>query len=127
MSSTAKDITKVSRRRAFSKADRTTLAAFVGIPLFFHLLLVWIPAVLTILLSFTYWSGISISRIKWAGLANYKNIFFDTPAFWEGLQNNTIWLLWFAGIATPLGILLAYQIDRQIRGHKFYETATTCL
>ena len=50
MSSTAKDINKVSRRRAFSKADRTTLGAFVGIPLFFHLLIVWIPAVLTILL-----------------------------------------------------------------------------
>ena len=94
MSSTAKDINKVSRRRAFSKADRTTLGAFVGIPLFFHLLLVWIPAVLTILLSFTYWSGISISRIKWAGLANYQNIFFDTPAFWEGLKNNIIWLGW---------------------------------
>jgi len=51
MSSTATDINKVSRRRAFSKTDRTTLSAFVGIPLFFHLLLVWIPALLTILLS----------------------------------------------------------------------------
>lgn len=123
MNSTAMGSKKAHRRRAFSQADRTTLTAFVGIPLFFHLLLVWIPAFLTILLSFTYWSGISVSRIKWAGLANYKNIIFDTPAFWEALQNNTIWLLWFAGIATPLGILLAYQIDRQIRGHKFYETA----
>ena len=123
MTSTAKDSTQVSRRRAFSKADRTTLGAFVGIPLFFHLLLVWIPAVLTILLSFTYWSGISISRIKWAGLANYQNIFFDTPAFWEALKNNVIWLGWFGLIATPLGILLAYQIDRQIRGHRFYESA----
>ncbi|MSO43652.1 MAG: sugar ABC transporter permease [Candidatus Planktophila sp.] len=123
MNSTAVGSKKAHRRRAFSKADRTTLIAFVGIPLFFHLLLVWVPAFLTILLSFTYWSGISISRIKWAGLANYKNIFFDTPAFWEAVQNNVIWLLWFAGIATPIGILLAYQIDRQIRGHKFYETA----
>jgi len=114
---------KAHRRRAFSRADRTTLAAFVGVPLFFHLLLVWVPAFLTIILSFTYWSGISVSRIKWAGLANYKNIFFDTPAFWEAVQNNVIWLVWFAGIATPIGILLAYQIDRQIRGHKFYETA----
>ena len=123
MNSTAVDTKKVHRRRAFSRADRTTLSAFVGVPLFFHLLLVWVPAFLTIVLSFTYWSGISISRIKFAGLANYKNIFFDTPAFWESIQNNIIWLVWFAGIATPLGILLAYQIDRQIRGHKFYETA----
>lgn len=123
MNSTAMSSKKAHRRRAFSRADRTTLAAFVGVPLFFHLLLVWVPAFLTIILSFTYWSGISVSRIKWAGLANYKNIFFDTPAFWEAVQNNVIWLVWFAGIATPIGILLAYQIDRQIRGHKFYETA----
>ncbi|MSO63982.1 MAG: hypothetical protein CK518_03255 [Actinobacteria bacterium] len=123
MNSTAMSGKKAHRRRAFSRADRTTLAAFVGVPLFFHLLLVWVPAFLTIILSFTYWSGISVSRIKWAGLANYKNIFFDTPAFWEAVQNNVIWLVWFAGIATPIGILLAYQIDRQIRGHKFYETA----
>ena len=123
MSSTAVDSKKAHRRRAFSRADRTTLTAFVGIPLFFHLLLVWVPAFLTIVLSFTYWSGISISRIKFAGFANYKNIFVDTPAFAEAIQNNIVWLLWFGGIATPLGILLAYQIDRQIRGHKFYETA----
>ena len=123
MNSAAKNDTIVSRRRAFSKNDRQTLTAFVGIPLFFHLLLVWIPAILTILLSFTYWSGISISRIRWAGLANYKNIFFDTPAFWEAVRNNVVWLGWFGLIATPLGILLAYQIDRQIRGHQFYETA----
>ena len=123
MNSTAVDSKKAHRRRAFSAADRTTLTAFVGIPLFFHLLLVWVPAFLTIVLSFTYWSGISISRIKFAGFANYKNIFVDTPAFAEAIQNNIVWLLWFGGIATPLGILLAYQIDRQIRGHKFYETA----
>ena len=34
-----------------------------------------------------------------------------------------IWLVWFGLIATPLGILLAYQIDRQIKGHRFYESA----
>ena len=123
MGPTATESKKPHRRRAFSRSDRTTLGAFVGIPLFFHLLLVWVPAILTIILSFTYWSGISISRIKFAGLANYNNIFFDTPAFWEAIQNNIIWLAWFAGIATPIGILLAYQVDRQIRGHKFYETA----
>ncbi|MBM3719838.1 MAG: sugar ABC transporter permease, partial [Actinobacteria bacterium] len=84
---------------------------------------VWFPAVATIGLSFTYWTGIRFSDIKWAGIANYVNIIADTPAFRIALKNNTIWLLWFALIATPLGILLAYQIDRQIRGHKFYQSA----
>jgi multiple sugar transport system permease protein len=30
---------------------------------------------------------------------------------------------WFFLIATPLGVLLAYQIDREIRGHRFYQSA----
>ena len=114
---------KTHRRRAFSKKDRVTLGVFVGIPTFLHVALVWFPAVATIGLSFTYWTGIRFSDIKWAGIANYVNIIADTPAFRIALKNNTIWLLWFALIATPLGILLAYQIDRQIRGHKFYQSA----
>lgn len=111
------------RRRAFSGKDKFTLGFFVGIPTTLHILLVWIPAIGTILLSFTYWTGIRFSDIKWAGLANYDNILTGTPLFWEAIKNNVIWLLWFAFIATPLGILLAYQVDRKIRGHKFYESA----
>ena len=53
----------------------------------------------------------------------YENIFFNTPIFWDALRVNVIWLLWFFVIATPLGVLLAYQIDRKIKGHKFYESA----
>lgn len=114
---------KVNRRRAFSRQDRFTLGAFIGIPTALHIILVWIPALATIALSFTYWTGIHISDIRWAGLANYENIFQSTPLFWVALKNNVVWLLWFGLIATPLGVLLAYQIDRQIRGHAFYQTA----
>ena len=113
---------KVRSRRFLSRNDRFTLAAFVGIPTLLQFIFLWIPALITILLSFTYWNGIRVTDIKWAGLANYKNIFFGTPVFYEALKHNLIWLLWFTFIATPLGILLAYQIDRQIKGHKFYET-----
>jgi multiple sugar transport system permease protein len=111
------------RRRAFSRGDRVTLGIFVGVPTFLHLVLVWIPAVLTILLSFTYWTGINFGDITWAGLANYDNIVTKTPVFYDALRNNIIWLVWFGFIATPAGVLLAYQIDRQIRGHKVYQSA----
>lgn len=114
---------QVTRRRSFSPQDRLTLSAFIGIPTALHALLVWIPAIATIALSFTYWTGIHLDQIRWAGFANYHNILFDTPVFWLALKDNVIWLAWFALIATPLGVLLAYQIDRQIRGHAFYQTA----
>ena len=111
------------RRRAFTRGDRLTLALFVGVPTAVHVALVWLPAIATILLSFTYWTGIRYTDITWAGFANYENILLSTPAFWDALRNNAIWLGWFGLIATPLGVLLAYEIDRQIRGHRFYQSA----
>ena len=110
------------RRAAFSKQDRATLTAFIGVPTFLHIILVWVPAIMTIMLSFTYWNGIQLSNIRWAGLNNYITIFTKSPVFWTALWHNVIWLIFFTLIATPLGVLLAYQIDRQIRGHKIYES-----
>ena len=114
---------KSRRRRAFSKGDRVTLALFMGVPTFLHVMLIWVPAILTIALSFTYWNGVQLSNIRWAGWANYDTIFTASPQFYDAVRNNTYWLLWFTFIATPLGILLAYQVDRKIKGHKFYESA----
>jgi len=113
---------KSRRRRAFTKGDRFTLAMFVGVPSALHLVWVWIPAIATIGLSFTYWNGVALSDIQWAGLANYDTIFTASPQFYAALRNNFYWLVWFTLIATPLGVLLAYQIDRKIRGHKIYES-----
>jgi multiple sugar transport system permease protein/raffinose/stachyose/melibiose transport system permease protein len=110
------------RRAAFSKQDRFTLTAFIGVPTFLHVLMVWIPALMTVGLSFTYWNGIQLSNIRWAGINNYNTIFTKTPVFWDALWHNIVWLLFFTFISTPLGILLAYQVDRKIRGHKIYES-----
>jgi multiple sugar transport system permease protein/raffinose/stachyose/melibiose transport system permease protein len=123
MSTTAAEKKTSRRRRTFSGKDKLTLGLFIGLPTFLHVALVWFPALATIYLSFTYWTGIHIEDIQWSGLANYQNIFFETPRFWEAVKVNVVWLLWFGAIATPLGILLAYQIDREIRGHKFYQSA----
>ncbi|MFM8621700.1 MAG: carbohydrate ABC transporter permease [Candidatus Nanopelagicaceae bacterium] len=110
------------RRAAFSKQDRATLTAFVGVPTFLHIAMIWIPALMTVALSFTYWNGIQLSNIRWAGINNYITIFTKTPVFWQALWHNVIWLIFFSVVATPLGVLLAYQIDRKIRGHKIYES-----
>tara|TARA_B110000503_G_scaffold12501_1_gene16987 strand:- start:20920 stop:21831 length:912 start_codon:yes stop_codon:yes gene_type:complete len=119
---TTATIKKNRSRRSLSGTDRFTLSAFIGIPSFLQIILLWVPSLVTIILSFTYWNGVRISDIKWAGFQNYKNIFLNNPIFYQALKNNGIWLAWFLLIATPLGVLLAYQIDRQIKGHKIYES-----
>ncbi|MFM7860864.1 MAG: hypothetical protein ACKO8C_05605, partial [Candidatus Nanopelagicaceae bacterium] len=112
MTTTATGKNTRRRRAAFSKQDRATLAGFIGVPTFLHVAFVWVPAFMTIMLSFTYWNGVALSNIRWAGLNNYITIFTKSPVFWDALRNNVIWLLFFTFIATPLGILLAYQVDR---------------
>ena len=122
MTTTATGEKSRRRRSAFTRQDRATLVGFVGVPTFLHIAFVWIPALMTIALSFTYWNGVALSNIRWAGINNYITIFTKTPVFWQALWHNVVWLLFFTAVATPLGILLAYQVDRKIRGHKIYET-----
>ena len=118
----AATIKKNRSRRSLSKGDRFTLSAFVGIPTLLQIILLWVPAVVTIVLSFTYWNGVRLEDIRWAGIQNYKTIFLNEPLFYQALKNNGIWLAFFIIVATPLGILLAYQVDRGIKGHAFYES-----
>lgn len=118
----AATVKKNCSRRSLSKGDRFTLSAFVGIPTLLQIILLWVPAVVTIVLSFTYWNGVRLEDIRWAGFQNYKTIFVNEPLFYQALKNNGIWLAFFVLVATPLGILLAYQVDRGIKGHAFYES-----
>jgi multiple sugar transport system permease protein len=118
----AATVKKNRSRRSLSKGDRFTLSAFVGIPTLLQIILLWVPAVVTIVLSFTYWNGVRLEDIRWAGFQNYKTIFVNEPLFYQALKNNGIWLAFFIIVATPLGILLAYQVDRGIKGHTFYES-----
>jgi len=95
----------------------------VGVPLFFDLALVWGPTIVSIFLSFTNWNGIgSPFDAKVIGFKNYENLFNSYPFFWPALEHNIFWLAWLMFIATPIGMLLAVLLDRQIRGTRIYQT-----
>lgn len=116
---------KSPRRRGIkrlSKRDKVVLTFMVGIPTAIQLIFVWIPTLLSVLLSFTRWNGLELSDIRAAGLANYKFVFNDSPAFWPAVQHNILWLVFLAVIATPIGLLLAVLLDQQIRGSKIYQS-----
>ena len=89
-----------------------------GIPSFFHLTFVWVPALATVLLSFTKWDGFqSFSKIKFVGFRNYweiVHVFQDTLS--AALFNNVVLLLFLFLIPTLLGMFLAYLLDKSIRG-----------
>lgn len=112
-------------RRRYSlltKRDKIILGVMVAVPTLIQLVFIWIPTVLSVLLSFVRWNGLAFSDIRSAGLANYTFVFKDYPPFIPALQHNVIWLLFLALIATPIGLLLAILLDQNIRGSRIYQS-----
>ena len=84
---------------------------------------VWFPTLVSVLLSFTSWDGFGgIDTIEYIGIRNYDQIATIYPPFWPALQHNLIWLAFLMFVATPFGLLLAYQLDKRIRGTRFYQS-----
>jgi multiple sugar transport system permease protein len=109
--------------RVLSRRDKVVVALMVGVPLLADLVFVWFPALASVALSFTTWNGIGgVRSATWAGVENYHQIATNYPPFWPAVQHNVIWLVVFIVIATPLGMLFAVIIDRNIRGSRFYQS-----
>jgi multiple sugar transport system permease protein len=113
------------RRRAvrLGARDRVTVALMVGIPMLVVGGLIWFPTLASMLLSFTSWDGVGgLDTIKWVGLQNYDQIVHIYPQFWPAFRHNLYWLAFLTVIATPFGLLLAYQLDKKIRGTRIYQS-----
>jgi multiple sugar transport system permease protein len=131
--------TKRRRRgRTLTRRDKMVAALMVGIPLLLDLAFIWIPALGSILLSFTKWTGVGSIQYKSCaslpsvpgipqpgclyGVQNYKQAFTNYPDFWPAVEHNAIWLGVFIVIATPLGMLFAVLLDRGIKGTRIYQS-----
>ena len=105
-------------------ADRLTVALFVVVPTLLVLGLVWVPALMSVVLSFFNWDGLGgFGQAKWVGLKNYQDATSIYPPFWPAVQHNLIWLGALFLVPTALGMLLAVILDRELRGSRFYQTA----
>jgi multiple sugar transport system permease protein len=112
------------RVRRLSGRDKIVVLLMVIVPVVLTIVLVWLPAVATVLLSFTNWNGIGpLSEIKWVGTKNYHDVVTIYPPFWPAVRHNLLWLVVLFFLATPLGILLAVLIDKGLRGSRFYQTS----
>ncbi len=112
------------REKKLPTRDRFTVVTMVAIPLLLVLALVWVPALLSVALSFGKWNGFGdLDTIEWVGFQNYKDIATIYPAFWPAIRHNLIWLGFLFFIPTLLGMLLAVLLDREMRGSRIYQTA----
>jgi multiple sugar transport system permease protein/raffinose/stachyose/melibiose transport system permease protein len=110
------------RLRQLNTQDRVVLGVMIAIPTLIQAVLVWLPTVGSIALSFAKWDGLSLSDIHGNGLTNYRFVFAESPQFWPAVLHNVTWLAFLAVIGTPLGLLLAVLLDSKIRGTRIYQT-----
>lgn len=111
-------------REHLSRGDKTTLTLMSVIPIILVVGLVWVPAIGSVILSFTNWDGIGdLADIKFIGTKNYHDIFTIYPPFWPALQHNVIWLISLFAIFTPLGMFLAVLVNKELKATKFYQTS----
>ncbi len=109
------------RRRRLTVWDIVVLSLVVGLTVVLDLALIWATSLISVLLSFTNYDGITTP--KWVGFKNYHDILTIYPNFDIAVRNNILWLLFLGLIATPFGILLAVLLDRQLRFSRFYQSA----
>ena len=117
--------TRRSRRgvRLLSRRDKVVLALMAGIPLLLDLGFIWFPAVGTVLLSFTRWSGVGgLSAAKPIGMQNYYDATHNYQPFWPAVRHNLLWLVVFLVVAAPLGMMFAVLIDKGLKGSRIYQS-----
>lgn len=111
------------RHHVLTVRDRVALGLVVGIPVLFDLGLIWGPTVASVLLSFTSWNGVGpVTPDLFVGLHNYVELFTSYLFFRPALIHNLIYLGFLALIATPIGMLFAVLLDREIRGTRIYQS-----
>jgi ABC-type sugar transport system permease subunit len=111
------------RVRRLTGRDRVVLGLMGGIPTVLTVGLVWVPALASIVLSFSNWSGFGdFSSIQWIGTENYKNIFSIYPEFPPAIGHNLLWLVVFFLLPAPVGLFLAVQLDKQIKFSRLYQS-----
>ena len=107
------------------KKKKLTHLLFIGPHLIIFLIFSLIPIIFALYTSFTNWN--LIGTPDFVGLANYKEILFNTEStfhfqFFNGLKNTIIFVL----IQTPLNIILpfliALAISSKVKFNKFFQS-----
>ncbi|HEX6347583.1 sugar ABC transporter permease [Umezawaea sp.] len=112
------------RATALAGGDKLVLGLMLGIPTLIHLLLVWVPTLGSVALSFGSWDGIGgFEDIEWVGFQNYVDIFTSYPRFWPAFRHNVIWLVFLMVLPTVAGLFLAVLLDRKLRFGRIYQSA----
>jgi raffinose/stachyose/melibiose transport system permease protein len=100
---------------------RNPFVAFVAPALVFYTLFWIVPMLGAVGISLTHWDGIGFVTMRWAGLANYGQLWRD-PIFWGSLGNNLVFVAAALGIIVVSALVVALVLNARPRGHSAFAT-----
>ncbi|MGO4689184.1 carbohydrate ABC transporter permease [Glaciibacter sp. 2TAF33] len=109
----------VARRGSLQRRRNAVNYLLVAPALVLSIVIVVIPGILTLLLSFSDWSGIGLD-IKFIGVQNFQSILAD-PVFATSLTNNLKWLVLFLTLPAIIGLVTASLLLTRKRMRTFYQ------
>ncbi|MEO1989949.1 MAG: sugar ABC transporter permease [Martelella sp.] len=86
--------------------------------LLINVVIIAVPALLTIFLAFFEWDGITAP--SFVGLGNFEALWNDS-VFWTALTNNIIWTLIFLTVPIAMGLLAATMMLVARRGSTYFQ------
>lgn len=103
------DVPSVNLLSRFANNDKLIAYLFILPSLIGFVAFYAVPAVRSILISFTQWN--LLSDPKYVGLDNYQKLFAD-PNFWNSLKTTVFYVVWNIPIQTAIALFIAVMMDR---------------
>ncbi len=91
---------------------------FAGIGTLLFVLVVILPFVYGLYLTFTSWDGIATAK-PFVGLANYMGAFADT-AYWQAMGRTIIYSIIAVILVNVVAFILAFLVTRGVKGQNFF-------
>ena len=98
------------------------IAFFVSPGLAIVAVFIILPLFMSLFNSLYYWQG--MARLEFAGLQNFRRIFFQQPfseRFFNALGNNVKWFMTTMLVQNTLGLLFGYFLSRRIPGSRLFQ------
>lgn len=109
------------RRTARCRRGRWVMLGFIAPALVIYLLMVIIPSLQSVQLSFTNWDGIS-DGYDYIGARNYEEI-LGSGRFWNAVRNTLILGLGSAVIINAISLAVALMLDKVTHAQGLFRTA----
>jgi multiple sugar transport system permease protein len=82
------------------------------------------PVVLSLVLSFTGWRGLStLGEAKWVGWGNYAQLLADDARFWTSVRVTLYYVLVAVPLGQGLALAAAVLMNQKVRGIPFFRAA----